>query len=252
MITLYGYGAGIGVRDPSPFVLKVHTYLRMAGIDYNSVDKVTNLQKAPKGKLPFIIDNPKNKKISKINKKGTVVADSGFIVDYLKTTYAKTHHADIDAWLTPEQAATSYLIMKSLEENLYFCLVYARWVDDAGWAEVKAPFFGDLPAPVRLIIPQVARQSALKQAKAQGISRHSREEVRVIAKKTIDALAVVLDDKPYFMGDQPCTLDACTFGFLAQAVLCTKRMFWAADVLAHDNLVAYCQRVEGEFFTSDK
>lgn len=245
MITLYGYGEKIGVRDPSPFCLKVQTYMRMTGIEYNTYEKLSNLQKAPKGKLPFIIDNPKNNKVKRINKKGITVADSSFIVDYLKTSYS----ADLDAWLTDEHKATSYLVMKSLEENFYFCLMYARWIDDAGWADVEEPFFGELPGPLRLIISKVARKSAFKQAHAQGISRHSREEVHSIANKTIDALAAMLGDKPYFMGDAPCTLDACAFGFLAQAVLCTKKPFWAVDVLAHENLVAFCERIESSYFT---
>lgn len=245
MITLYGYGENIGVRDPSPFVLKLHTYLRMAGIDYNSHDSAMNLQKAPKGKLPFIIDNPKNKKPKKINKKGNIIADSGFIIEHLKANY----DADLDSWLTEEQKASSYLIAKSLEENFYFCLVYARWIDDAGWAGVKEPFFGSLPTPLRQVLPPIARKSAVKQAHAQGMGRHTRDEVRQIAKRSIDSLATLLGDKAYFMGDKPCTLDTVVFGFLAQAVLCTKKVFWAEDVLAHDNLVGFCERIQTDHFS---
>lgn len=121
MITLYDYGESIGVADPSPFCLKVHAYMRMSGLPYNRCSKLTNLQKAPKGQLPFIIDNPKNKKPNKLSKKGKLIADSGFIIDYLKQTY----QADLDSWLTDAEQANSHLIMKSLEENFYFCLVYA-------------------------------------------------------------------------------------------------------------------------------
>lgn len=121
-------------------------------------------------------------------------------------------------------------------------------MDDAGWQAIEEDFFGDLPAPVKLILPKIARKSAIKQAQAQGMGRHSREEVHGIAQKTINALAILLADKPYFMGDKPCTLDACAFGFLAQAVLSTKTMLWTNDVKKHANLVAFCERIQQVYF----
>jgi hypothetical protein len=56
MIKLYSFGPSFGVADPSPYVLKVDVYMRMANIEFTSVPDVKNLQKAPKGKLPFITD----------------------------------------------------------------------------------------------------------------------------------------------------------------------------------------------------
>lgn len=251
MITLYGYGEKIGVTDPSPFVLKIHTYLRMSGLAYNTHNHLKNLQKAPKGKLPFIIDNPKNKNPKKINRKGKLIADSAFIIDYLKQTYTGTENfKDIDAWLLPEQIANNYLISKSLDENFYFCLVYARWVDDAGWSNVEDAFFGDIPNPFKKAIIKIARRKAINQAKAQGMGRHSKAEIEIIANNSIEAIATLLGNKDFIIGDQPCSLDATIYGFLAQTISCTADFFWAKHAKKHQNLVDYCQRIETIYFNA--
>ncbi len=45
MIKLYGFDQGQGVQDPSPFVLKVHTFLRLAELEYETVITEATLQK---------------------------------------------------------------------------------------------------------------------------------------------------------------------------------------------------------------
>ena len=56
MITLYGFGPGLGMYDPSPFVLKVAAFLRLANIDYRFNGNVNHVFKAPKKKLPYLDD----------------------------------------------------------------------------------------------------------------------------------------------------------------------------------------------------
>lgn len=53
--------------------MKVETYLRMAGLPYEVVE--ANPLQGPKGKLPFIEED------------GRRIADSRFIVEYLKQTH---------------------------------------------------------------------------------------------------------------------------------------------------------------------
>ncbi len=102
MIKLYGFDQGQGVQDPSPFVLKVHTFLRLAELEYETVNHFSNLQKAPKGKLPFIeVD-------------GQRIADSCFIVDYMTGQY----HLHLDHWLSEDQKTAAYFVRKTIEEHL--------------------------------------------------------------------------------------------------------------------------------------
>ena len=141
MIKLYGFGKCLGVPEPSPFVLKVMTFMKMCDIEYESISDAANLRKAPKGKLPFIEDD------------GNTIADSFFIIKYLKEKY----NVNPDSHLSDEQRAVAHLITKSIDENLYWCIVYSRWMKEDTWPEIKKLFFGSFPLPLRIVIPIVAR-----------------------------------------------------------------------------------------------
>ena len=125
MITLFSFGPQFGLIDPSPFVLKVDAYLRMTNIPFTSSPSFGNLQRSPKGKLPYIEDN------------GQLIADSFFILQYLKNQY----NISLDEHLSTEQKALAHLVTKSIDENLYWCIVHSRWVRDDTWPTVKQAFF---------------------------------------------------------------------------------------------------------------
>lgn len=108
---------------------------------------------SPKKKLPFIED------------KGLKIGDSTFILDYL----TKTYQIDIDGFLTKEQRATAHLISKSLDENLYWCLVYSRWLKDDTWPLLNDAFFGKIPALLKLFVPNIIRKSVKKNLYGQDI-----------------------------------------------------------------------------------
>ncbi len=107
MITRYGFGQCFNVMDASPFVVKVELFMRMANIPCQVKYGAKYLKKSPKGKLPFINDN------------GTVVADSEAIMSYLTDKY----QIALDTELTAEQKAQAYLMTKSLDEGLYWCIL---------------------------------------------------------------------------------------------------------------------------------
>ena len=54
-IKLYQFPPALELPNASPFCMKLETYLRMAGLPFESVYTL-NLRRAPKGKLPFIND----------------------------------------------------------------------------------------------------------------------------------------------------------------------------------------------------
>src|SRR5215471_371395 len=108
MITLYQYIPAWGLPDISPFVTKVDCYLRMTGLSYELVQfPPTELVKTPKGKLPIIEDH------------GRQVADSGFIIDYLKATYGDT----LDAHLSSRDRAVGAAFRRMMEESLYWSAI---------------------------------------------------------------------------------------------------------------------------------
>jgi glutathione S-transferase len=233
MIKLYSFGKKFGVADPSPFVLKVDAYMRIAGVQFESIAHPNNLRKAPKGKLPFIDDN------------GSLVSDSQDIILHLK----KNPEHDLDHHLTNEQKAISYLVTKSLDENLYFILVYSRWMRDDTWPTIKKAFFGKMPFPLKQIVPGIARKQIIKNLKGQGIARHSNEEILKLLHFSLKALTDLLGNKTYFFGDKISSLDATVYGLLAEFTLVTLENPFNTITNGYPCLVKYCKNIHGKYYS---
>jgi len=231
MITLYTFGAAFGLPDASPFVIKAHVLLKMAGQPYEVNRKGFN--KAPKGKLPYIDDA------------GTIVADSTFIRWHLEKQYG----IDFDQGLTPEQRAQAWAIEKMLEDNLYWINVYWRWMNDANFAKLSAVFFKPVPALLRGVVESLVRGRIRKSLHAQGTGRHSEADLMAIARKDVDALASLLGGQPYLMGEQPSSVDAMGFAALT-SMLCPHFESPLQQYVAqsHPNLVAYEARMRQRYF----
>ena len=115
MITLYTFGPAFGSPDPSPFVTKALTLLKMSGLEFKTDTKGFN--KAPKGKLPYINDD------------GKIVADSTFIRLHLEDK----HGIDFDEKLSASQRATGWAFDKLCEDHLYWTVVHDRWAIEANF-----------------------------------------------------------------------------------------------------------------------
>lgn len=197
MITLYQFKRTWGLPNLGHFNVKVETYLRMADLPYQIVE--TMPLKAPKGKLPFIKDGS--------NK----IADSTFIINYLKSQYGDP----LDKDLTIEQRAVMIAMQRLLEEHLYWVGMYTRWhYTQENWQVNKQAIFGGMPPIIRDIVAAIYRRLIVKQIHGQGLGRHNTEDVFQLGRVDLDALSTFLAEKPYFMGDKPTTLDASAFGIL--------------------------------------
>ena len=134
MITLYQFDPAFGLSSGSPFCAKLDLYMRMAGIAFEIAPfSIQVLHNAPKGKLPYINDN------------GKVIADSSLSMDHLKAVYGDP----LDAWLTQEQRATALAFQRLMEENLYFAVLYTRWIVPQGWEQTRKTFFDGLKPPLK-------------------------------------------------------------------------------------------------------
>ncbi len=231
MLELHQFKPRLGVLNASPFCMKVELYLKMAEVDYRVVDE--DVPNGPKGKLPYISD---------VGKK---IGDSSDIIEYLK----ETRGDPLDAELTSEQRAKGLALRRMLEEHTYFVMLYLRWLDPDGWPTVRKAFFSHLPLPLSLVLPAYLRLSMRKTLQAQGIGRHSREEVIARGQADIQALAALLGEGPYVVGESPTSFDACVYAFLANMVAPTPEMPLTAEVVAHERLVAYCARMKERYLS---
>jgi len=203
----------------------------MAELPYEIASNA-DVTKAPKKKLPYIQDGD------------TTIADSSFVIDYLKQTYGDP----LDQSLSPSEQATSLAFHRLMEENLYWTVIYSRWAEDNNWAIIRKIFFSDLPPIVRSIVPSIVRKDTLKNLYGHGIGRHSREEIYDIGKRDIKALSDFLSAKPFFMGEHPTSLDATGYGFLSNLLHVELPSVLTDYTQQFENLKAYCDRMETRFW----
>lgn len=238
MVKLYGFGAGLGLPDPSPFVVKVAHYLRMIAIAYEPC--AGNTRKAPKGKLPFIEDD------------GTVVADSSFILEHLRKKYQ-----DLDAGMSAQDKALSTAVKALLEEHLYFVMVTERWKEDRGFAVLQPGLVGiltksGLPGFVAPTVSGLIRKQVIKTVNAQGMGRHSQQEVEAMGIAALEAVSELLGDKKNFLGDVPRSIDATVFAFLWLILATPYENGVKAYAQSRPNLVAYTERHRTQYWSDWK
>lgn len=232
MIKLYGFGKNFGMVDASPFVVKVDLFLRVAGIPFESIGDFTKLNKSPKGKLPYIEDG------------GKKIGDSAFIQAYLTDTY----NVSLNTGLSTENEAIAHLINKTLDENLYWCLMYCRWAMDDTWSILKKSLFKDVPSPLLSVVAGFVRRGTLKSLHKQGTGRHSEQEVLKIADDTFRSLSALLGDKDYFFGDEITGLDINVYAHIAQFILVDYDNVFNKKAKEYDNLVNFCERIHQIYY----
>lgn len=183
----------------SPFVLKLETWLRLAGLPSKTVGDF-NPYTAPKGKAPWVTLED-----------GTQLSDSSLIIAAL----AERPSVTLDDHLTPADRAQHLLVQRVVEDHLYWCVICERWREPDGFAITRREYFKRFP---RLLVPFLAfkaRRTAVSQAWQQGLGRHAIADVYAAGVADIEALGLVLGDRPFFGGERPSSIDATVYGSLA-------------------------------------
>lgn len=224
MITLHVFGPAFGLPDPSMFVIKADVLLKLSGLPYEK--KPADVRKAPKRKLPVIVDN------------GVPVPDSTFIRFHLEDK----HGIDFDAGLTPAEKGSAWAFDKMLEDQLYWVTVRERWMDPVNFDRGPRNFFKPVPAPLRPLVIAMINRDVRRTLWGQGLGRHSDADMLRLAKRAVDSLSAMLGDKPFLMGRKACAVDATLFGWVASALCPLFRSAVRDHIETLPNLVAYRDR----------
>lgn len=185
------------VASLSPFASKLQAYFRLFGIKHELVSEPIP-DVGPRGKVPFISVGE------------TRIADSGLIIDYLKRTLG-----DPDAHLTPAQKALGQVVQGTLEDHLYWVILYYEFFDQGGWDFLMKVMVGDpkaLPAEIQEALA-VRRDDFRRRCYDQGIARFTEAEVIDKAKRDLAAMDVLIGANRFLFGDRPTSYDAVLFGF---------------------------------------
>jgi glutathione S-transferase len=228
MITLYTLPPAFGQRSPSPFCLKVEMALTHLALDFEPRTTL-ELNKAPKGKAPWLDDNG-------------IIADSELILCYLDS---KTN-GGLFGQLTLEEVAIGTAFARLAEDHLYWLIVASRWLDDEWFEVVKRDFFSSLPWPFRTIVPLIARRRIRQTYDLHGLGRHSLQEQRTFLDRDVEALVARLTYHNYIASDRMTIYDFTVASMLASG-MDNQPETWVSSRMNQDqSLRDYAERVQEE------
>lgn len=231
MIEFYKFVPQFGMRDASPFCLKLMAYLALAKVPHNT-HEIMDPRKAPKGKMPYIIDE------------GEAMGDSEIIIKHLKQRFGDP----LAHGLSESQLGISHAFNVMLAERFYWTLTHTRWVQKKYQPVLKDAWFGVVPKMFRGIVANKAFKDVAKASYGHGIGRHTLAEIDAMGISDIDAIEAFLGDKTYFLDDSPREIDASIYAFLSNAACDVFPSPVRDRIIQSAGLMDYLQRVEKAAF----
>lgn len=190
-----------GLESFSPYCLKVHRALKVAGLKYTrnhgahpGVFKKYN----PTGQVPVLLIGEE------------AVSDSTAVLRRIQALAPGAlgdggdARANAEAWLWEEFADTS----------LNGFLVAARWADDRNWPGVREAYFGGMPALLRAIVPGRLRVRVIDSLKARDVWRAGAELCWTRFGETLDQLDARAPEAGFWLGPTITVADIAIFAQL--------------------------------------
>lgn len=232
---LFIFPRPVGLPNYSPFCVKLETYLRMTGCDYQPVlgfDSKPN----SKRQMPFVeID-------------GKIIGDSTLIIDEL----VKRNGDKTDGNLTSQEQSIRQAFQTMLENHFTKFMVWFRWCDDAGWPVFRDSVFAQAPFFVRQFIAPLIARKVRKSLYSEGTGRLSPAEMTLLANKDLSSLSTYLGDKPFFFGAEPTLIDAIIFATVGNVILSSVDPVLGNLARKYENLVAHTTKMQQKYFSDIK
>lgn len=237
MLTLYRSGRFGTLGDGSPFVYKLESWLRLAGVEYRSelLPVPELLGTAPRGLIPYV------------DLDGDRIGDSTSIIDQLREKYGDPLE---DSRLSKDQERTGHLVKSLCEHELFYMMIYGRWID--GDPEPFANrIFSFLPEEQRPAAIEASKENVDQMLHGYRLGRYEPKFVRQALRTKLAVLSGLLGDNKWLFGPNPSTFDAGLFAILASTIHFPIDNPHVRIAREYANLVAYCDRVKREFFDHD-
>jgi glutathione S-transferase len=230
LITLYGTGPMWGLPHASPFAIKAEVLLKLSGLPYEQAR--ADMRKAPRGKMPWIVDG------------GEVISDSRLIKVHLEVR----HGVDFSGDYSPRALGHGLAIERMLEDHLYFFMIESRWLEADNFDAGPSQFFYGIPTLVRPLIIRMALKKTRSMVNLQGTGRLTPEEKLSLVRRAIDGLEAAISGQNYMLGGRVCGVDATAFGFLASLAAPLFRSGYGEYLRSKPELGGYLTRMQAEFF----
>jgi len=232
MIELCKFGPAFGLRETGPFALKVISYMRLADIPFKEVVQ-GDPRKAPKKKIPYIIDD------------GKEIGDSTFIIKHLKSKFGDP----LAEGLSAEQLAAGHALKVMLEERTYWAgMIYPRWVKTDHHKMIADNFFAEIPGLFRMTVFRMIAKGVAKSAAGHGIAAHTDAEIYELGVDDIKTVESSLGKKKFMLGNKPAEIDATVFAFLHGMAADVFPTPIQAYIKNSKTLSAYLDRMEKTVF----
>ncbi|KAI1372118.1 hypothetical protein F4677DRAFT_433528 [Hypoxylon crocopeplum] len=226
----------------SPFVSKLETRLRFAGLPYKI--EQGSLGQAPRGKIPYV----------SIPGSPDMLGDSTLITRKLVQDGLLP---DLNASLTPVQRAQDLALRGLLEDKLYFIQTYERWNDN--YFTMRSTVMAAIPYPIQVLVGLLAHRGVMRTLYGQGTARWTPEERLGIQHETWDSVNALLSEsrskaaassKPFWVlgGAEPSEADATLYGFIAAGLVCAAAPETQQTVRSHPVILDYAGRIHDQYF----
>jgi glutathione S-transferase len=231
-LTLFDFPASTGIdgwESFSPFVLQASRAIRLAKVPF--VMKKVNMMKLkdinPLGQLPVVAFD------------GEKVADSTRILARLESLVPGSMTGGLDA----RGAAEAWLWKEYADTSIYPYVLATRWVDDRGWPVPRKFFFGEMPAPLRAVVPAIVRRGITKKLVERDFTRAGLDACYERMGRALDFLDARAPEEGFWLGPRATAADLGLFGHLHSLRLPLTP--WQAEVVARrKRLTRYLDRVD--------
>jgi glutathione S-transferase len=192
------------VQSYSPFCLKVHRALGVAGLEYAS----------RRGAPRDFRDLNRVEQVPVLLVDDEVIADSTRIlarIDQLAIASGRPSLVPAD----PRARAEAWLWEDYADRALNGYLVAARWADDRNWPLVREGYFKGAPWFVRKLVAPMLRRKVLSGLVARDFLRAGEEVLWDEYRRVLDSLEARAPLEGFWLGgDQPTVADVAIFGQL--------------------------------------
>jgi glutathione S-transferase len=219
-----------GYESLSPFCLKAHRALKLAGLTY---DRACGNRPAawkeynPIGQVPVLLVD------------GAPISDSTAILRWAVATAPQAFDAGLDA----RGRAESWLWEELADSALNGYLVAARWADARNWPGVRQKYFGKAPWFVRKIVAPRLRAGVIGRLVARDVWRAGAEACWRRFGSTLDDLEARAPATGFWLGRAPGVADVAMFAQLGS--LRTELTPWQGrEIEKRPRLVDWLDRVD--------
>ena len=229
MITLITLPAAFGLRNTSPFCLKIEMALKHLNLEFE-IEILADPRKAPKGKLPFL----------KVD--GKKIPDSELILAYLD----KISNGQLFGDLSPQERAAGVAFTRLAEDHLYWLMVASRWLDPAWFPNIVTGFFGFVPALFRGFAARAAQKQVARTLDLHGLGRHDLEEQKDFDRADLLAINDQVAANHYITGGRLSVYDFAVASLLA-GLLDNQPSTWIGELAGeYPGLRDYADRIQAE------